>query len=127
MGFPLARHAPGIQGVVHGHAVAQHFLVVGKLLRQAQRDRVQARRLRCQIEPGRVCAAHDQRQLLQDRVAQLVLLEQEVSDGPQACRSNVFWKGFASPPKTVVPETPAFRPGSAPTGLKAGVSNWSWF
>ncbi len=46
-------------------------------------------------------------------------------DELQACRSNVFWKGFASPPKTVAPETSAFRPGSAPTGLKAGVSNRS--
>ena len=45
--------------------------------------------------------------------------------GLQACRSNVFWKGFASPPKTVAPETPALRPGSAPTGLKAAVSNRS--
>ena len=35
----------------------------------------------------------------------------------QACRSNMFWRGFASPPKTVAPETPAFRPGSAATAL----------
>ncbi len=49
----------------------------------------------------------------------------KLATGLQACRSSVFWKGFASPPKTVAPETPAFRPGSAPTGLKAGVSNRS--
>ncbi len=46
----------------------------------------------------------------------------KLATGLQACRSNVFWKGFASPPKTVAPETPAFRPGSAPTALKGGVS-----
>ena len=45
----------------------------------------------------------------------------------QASRSNVFWKGFSSPAKTVPPKTPAFRPGSAPTALKGGVSNRSWF
>ncbi len=44
----------------------------------------------------------------------------KLATGLQACRSNVFWKGFASPPKTVAPETPAFRPGSAPTALKGG-------
>ena len=46
----------------------------------------------------------------------------KLATGLQACRSNVFWKGFASPPKTVAPETPAFRPGSDPTALKGGVS-----
>ena len=45
----------------------------------------------------------------------------------QVSRSNVFWKGFASPAKTVPPKAPAFRPGSAPTALKGGVSNRSWF
>ncbi len=49
----------------------------------------------------------------------------KLATGLQACGSNVFWKGFASPPKTVAPETPAFRPGSAPTALKGGVSNRS--
>ena len=41
-------------------------------------------------------------------------MSKKLATGLQACRSNVFWKGFASPPKTVAPETPAFRPGSAP-------------
>ncbi|GHT95999.1 hypothetical protein AGMMS49545_19970 [Betaproteobacteria bacterium] len=34
----------------------------------------------------------------------------KLATGLQACRSNVFWKGFASPPKTVA-ETPAVRKG----------------
>ncbi len=29
--------------------------------------------------------------------------------------------------KKLAPETPAFRPGSVPTALKGGVSNWSYF
>jgi len=29
------------------------------------------------------------------------IFSKKLATGLQACRSNVFWKGFASPPKTV--------------------------
>ena len=60
--------APGVERVVHHHAVFEHLVVVREVGRQAERDREQARRLRRQVEPGGVGAAHDQRERVERRV-----------------------------------------------------------
>src|SRR3546814_15685317 len=46
----LARTAPGVERIIHRHAVAKHLVVVGKDRRQAQRDCEQAARMGRQIE-----------------------------------------------------------------------------
>jgi hypothetical protein len=59
MRLGLAGAAPGVERVVHHQAVAQHLVVVGKDVRQAERDRIQAGRLRRQVQPRGVGAPHD--------------------------------------------------------------------
>lgn len=40
VGFLLAVLAPGIERVVHHHTVLEHFMIVDKGLRQAERNRI---------------------------------------------------------------------------------------
>ena len=49
-----------------------------------------------------------------DRTTTPIFDSKKSATGLQACRSNVLWKGFASPPKNGRPRNP---------GLQAGVSN----
>jgi len=69
MRFILPLLAPEVERVVHHHAMAQHLVVVRKAPRQAQRNGGEARGLGREIEPGRVRAAHDQREPLERRIA----------------------------------------------------------
>src|SRR5437016_4698184 len=47
----LQRAAPGIERVVHDHAVLEHFVVVVEICREAERDRKQAAALRGEVVP----------------------------------------------------------------------------
>lgn len=58
--------------------MTQHLVVVGKTVRQPQRDRIETGRLRGEVEPRRVGAPDDGRQLLQSRLIQPVLGEESV-------------------------------------------------
>ena len=73
-----AATAPGVERVVHHHAVLQHRLVVGEIGRQAERDRQQSGRLRCQVGSRRVGAADDDRQPVERRFVQLVVVKERV-------------------------------------------------
>src|SRR5450631_3223894 len=78
--MPLApcMATPRIQGIVHYQSVFQHCVVIGKVVRQAQRDRQQSGALRCQTETVGVRAAHDDGQISQRRIGQAVLLEKGI-------------------------------------------------
>jgi hypothetical protein len=52
----------------------------------------------------------DIRNFIEQSRAQVGAVSKKLATGLHACRSKVFWKGFASSPKTVA-ETPAFRSG----------------
>src|SRR5258706_13485936 len=51
--------APRVQRVVDHHPVLQHRMVVGEIVRQAERNREQSGGLRRQLQLARVGAAHD--------------------------------------------------------------------
>src|SRR5690242_19839523 len=55
----LAALAPRVERVVHHHAVLEHLVVVRVLPREPQRDCREAARLRREIQPRGVRAAHD--------------------------------------------------------------------
>src|SRR4029453_2195765 len=57
--FRLQLAAPGIERVVHHHAVAEHFVIVGKVRGQPQRNGEQAATLRGQVVARGVGAAYD--------------------------------------------------------------------
>src|SRR5215469_8023113 len=78
MRLALEPRAPGIERVVHHHAVAQHLVVIGEDVREAERERIEAGRLRREVEPRGVGAANDNRKLLQRRVLQLVFREEGI-------------------------------------------------
>jgi hypothetical protein len=70
--------APGVERVVHHHALLQHLVVVLEIARQPERDRREAGGLRREIEPRRVGAAHDDREVRERRIAQAVVLEKGI-------------------------------------------------
>src|SRR5215471_3355425 len=70
--------APGVEGVIDGHPVLQHRVIVGVDNRKAQRHGQQTRRLRCQLEPRRIGATDDQREHVERRILDAVLLQEGV-------------------------------------------------
>ena len=60
--FRPAATAPGVERVVHHHAVLEHRMVVCEIRREPERQREQARRLRREFGPRRIGAAHDRRE-----------------------------------------------------------------
>src|SRR5947207_1870296 len=56
VGLILAAAAPRVERVVHRHAVLEHFMVVGKIGRQPERQGKQPRGLRRKVEASRVGA-----------------------------------------------------------------------
>src|SRR6516162_11344976 len=64
----LQAAAPGIERVVHHHAVAEHFVIVRKVRGETQRDREQAAALRGQIVARGIGAAHDFREMVEGRI-----------------------------------------------------------
>ena len=78
MGFALALTAPGVQRVVHNQSMFEHRMVVGKIGREAERQRQQTRRLRREIEACRVGSAHCHRQGVERRVADPIDPEKRV-------------------------------------------------
>src|SRR5262245_5802099 len=83
LGRPVVRLAdqmttPGVERVVHHQAMAQHLLVVLVDVAKAQGYREQAGRLRRQVEPRGIGAAHDLGELVEARRVELVLGEEGV-------------------------------------------------
>src|SRR5689334_13500407 len=60
MGFTLQGPAPGVERVVHHHAVREHGVVVRKIGRETERKGEKAGGLWGQLEPRRIGAAYDQ-------------------------------------------------------------------
>jgi hypothetical protein len=58
--------------------VAQHFVVVGEVVRQAQRNRIETGRLWRQIEPRGVRSAHNACEMLQTLVGQPVFFKKGI-------------------------------------------------
>ena len=77
-GFRPEGPAPGVERVVHHHAVREHGVVVREIGRKPERKREQAGRLWGQLEPRRIGAAHDQRQRVERMVLDAVDLEKRV-------------------------------------------------
>ena len=61
----LSLLAPRVQRVVHHHPVLQHFMIVWKIARQAERHGGQPRSLGREVEPRRIRTADDHREPLQ--------------------------------------------------------------
>src|SRR5258708_213716 len=59
---------PGVKRVVDHQAMTQHFVVVGKIRRKSERDRVKPLAFRSEIAPRRVGTAHDRGDAIQSRV-----------------------------------------------------------
>jgi len=74
----LGARAPGVQRVVHRHAVPEHLVVVGEAGRQPERQRHQPGRLRGEVRAVGVRAAHDHGERLERRVAQAVAVDEGV-------------------------------------------------
>src|SRR5260221_5930295 len=70
--------APGVERVVHYQAVLQHFVVVGEYGGEAERDRIEASRLRRQLQPRSVGTADDGRQCHKRRIIEAVFFEGSV-------------------------------------------------
>src|SRR6266849_10296702 len=60
--------APGVKRVVDHQAMTQHFVVVGKIRRKSERDRVKPLAFGREITPRGVSAAHDGCDTIQGRV-----------------------------------------------------------
>ena len=65
--FRLEIATPGIERVVHHHAVPEHFVIVRKVRGQAERDGEQAAALRGQIVAGRVGSSDDLGEMVESR------------------------------------------------------------
>src|SRR5262249_5492646 len=74
----LTVYAPGIQRVVHHHPVPQHLMILAEVVRQAQRDREQAWSFWRQVQTRGVRATHDDCELRQCRIGEVVLLQERV-------------------------------------------------
>src|SRR6476659_10398678 len=70
--FRLESATPGVERVVHHHAVPKHFVIVRKVRGQAERDGEQAAALRGQIVSGRVGASDDLGQMVESRILDAV-------------------------------------------------------
>lgn len=57
--FGLGVLVPRIQRVVHDQAVFQYPMVIGKVIRQTQRNGIKPCRLQCKLETGGVGAQHN--------------------------------------------------------------------
>ena len=69
---------PRVECVVHHEAVFQLFVIITEVVRQTERDRQQSRALRSEIEPVCIGTSHDDRQIEQCRIGEVVLLEDRV-------------------------------------------------
>src|SRR5215510_6797370 len=65
VGLRLQLAAPGVERVVHHHAVTEHLVIVGKVRGQPQRDGEQAAALRGQVVARGVGAAHDRGEMVE--------------------------------------------------------------
>ena len=72
MRFRLESATPGVERVVHHHAVPEHFVIVRKVRGQAERDGEQAAALRGQIVSGRVGPSDDLGQMVESRILDAV-------------------------------------------------------
>src|SRR5262249_6900798 len=68
----LKAAAPGIERVVHHHPVFEHFVIVGKVRGEAERDREQPAALRGEVMARGIGAAHDFRQVVEGRILDAV-------------------------------------------------------
>src|SRR3954469_19076025 len=75
--FRLKIATPGIERVVHHHAVPEHLVVVREVGGQTQRDGEQTAALRAQIVSRRVSASDDLGQMVKSRILDAV----EAQDG----------------------------------------------
>src|SRR5438128_1335376 len=84
MTLPLGVLEPCVQRVVDDEPAGEQLVIISEQLRQAQRDGEQPRRLRCKVQTIRVGPADDNRQLVQGRITQGVLLQEgvEAAQGP---------------------------------------------
>src|SRR5258708_37204618 len=78
MRLALKISAPGVERVVHYQAVLQHFVVVGEYGGEAERDRIEASRLRRQLQPRSVGTADDGGQCHKRRIIEAVFFEEGV-------------------------------------------------
>src|SRR4051794_6575516 len=65
MRFVLAVLAPCIKRVIHNHAVLQHFVVIGEITGEAQRNCEQSGRLSGELQMRGIGTAHDQGKTLE--------------------------------------------------------------
>src|SRR5262245_12600322 len=68
----LKTAAPGIERVVHHHPVFEHFVIVGKVRGEPERDREQAAALRGEIVARCIGASHDCREMVEGRILDAV-------------------------------------------------------
>jgi hypothetical protein len=73
---------PRVQRVVHNEPVRQLLVIIGEETRQAERYCEQPGTLRRQVEPVRIRASDDPRQLNERWFTQLVLVEKGVEAAP---------------------------------------------
>ena len=78
MRLALAVPAPGVEGVVHDHAVPEHLMVVREVGGQAEGNGEQPCRLRRQIQPGCVGTPNNGRQLMKCWIIEAVLGQESV-------------------------------------------------
>src|SRR5439155_9033772 len=78
MTLPLGVLEPRIQRVVDDEPTGEQLVIIRKQLRQPQRDGEQSCRLRGKVQTIRVRPADDNRQLVQGRISQAVLLQEGV-------------------------------------------------
>src|SRR5262245_26965653 len=82
-GWPIVRFglqgpAPGVERVVHHQSVPEHFVVVGKVGRETERNREQTTALRAQIMARRVGASHDLGEVIERPIFDVVDTEDGV-------------------------------------------------
>src|SRR3954463_15511597 len=70
--FRLESATPGVERVVHHHAMSEHFVIVRKVRGQTERDGEQAAALRGQIVSGRLGPSDDLGQMVESRILDAV-------------------------------------------------------
>src|SRR6266571_8138702 len=78
MTLPLGVLEPCIQRIVDDEPAGEQLVIIREQLRQSQRDGEQSCRLRGKVQTIRVRPADDNRQLVQGRISQGVLLQEGI-------------------------------------------------
>src|SRR5437899_1347543 len=93
MTLPLGMLEPCVQRVVDDEPAGEQLVIISEQLRQAEGDGEQPRRLRCKVQTIRVGPADDNRQLVQGRITQGVLLQKgvEAAQRPIVRKLHAFY------------------------------------